>query len=193
MNRILKLASQRAMCVTVTVLALLSCAQAQVQNRVVETYPEVKGNPPRITALRVVEIRVAGNPVTLGQPFEADDDWLKNLSLKVKNVSGRTINVMPVSFGLSELLPPNGGDVAFTIMRGLYGDGSETREAADERRPIMPEEEIELTFTAKQLRIMQEIAKVKGITPTRIKLVPYAFITFEDGSRVSSSFSYPEQ
>lgn len=194
MNRVLKLALQRAMCATLFILALASCAQAQeVQNRVVDVYAEVKGDAPRITALQVVEIRVAGNPVTLGQPFEADDDWLKNLTVRIKNVSGRTINILPISFGITELLPPKSGDVAFTIMRGLYGDGTEVREASDERKPIMPGEEIELTFTTKQLCIIQEMAGARGIRPTRIKFVPAAFVTFEDGSRVRSGFSYPRR
>jgi hypothetical protein len=156
----------------------------------VEVYEEA--DAPLTVALQVVEIKAGSNTVTLGQPFAADDDWLRSLSVRIKNVSGKTINVLPISFGLSELNTGKGGDISFTIMRGLYGNGDEIREASDERKPILPDEEIDFTFTEKQLCIIRQMAEQKEITPTRIKFRPSAFVTFADGSRVRSGFSYPK-
>jgi hypothetical protein len=187
-SAILKPVLKRAACATLFLLALLTCVQAQSQERVVEVYK--RAQPGETAALQIVEIRVAGNPVTIDTPFMADDDWLKNLVVRVRNVSGKTINILPISFGLSDALNEKGRDAAFTIMRGLYGDGYETRDGADERKPILPGEELEFAFTEKQLSIMREITSQRGFRPSRIKFSPVTFVTFEDGSRVQTGFSY---
>ncbi len=185
-----KPAPRRTACAIVVLLALASFARAQSQNRVIEVYDET--NAPETTSLQVVEIKVGAQEVTLGQPFMADDDWLQNLSVRIKNVSDRTINVLPVTLGFSELTPGKGGDIVITIMRGLYGNGSEVREPSDERKPIVPGEEMLLTFTEKQLCIIRELAARKGITPTRIKFVPSAYVTFENGTRVRTGLLFPK-
>ena len=189
MNATLKPALKRAACATVFLLALFTSVQAQLQERVVEVYKRVQ--PSGTAALQIVEIRVSGTPVTLDAPFVADDDWLKNLVVRVKNVSGKTINILPISFGLSDLLNEKGRDVAFTVMRGLYGNGYETRDTADERRPILPDEEVEFAFTEKQLGIIGQLTSQRGFRPSRIKFMPLTFVTFEDGSRVQTAISYP--
>lgn len=47
-------------------------------------------------ALELAEIRVGGRPIILGQAFDADENWLKNMTLRVKNISKKAI----VAFGL---------------------------------------------------------------------------------------------
>ena len=60
--------------------------------------------------LELVEIKVAGNPVLLGQPFDADEDWVKKMTLRVKNISNKPIVAFGVGGGLltsiDEELPP---------------------------------------------------------------------------------------
>lgn len=60
--------------------------------------------------LEIVGIKVAGKAVVLGQTFEADGDWLKNMTLSVRNISNKPIIVFGVSGGLlggvDEELPP---------------------------------------------------------------------------------------
>lgn len=190
MRPVLKLASRRAACAILFTLALASFARGQARERVIEVYEEP--GAPETTSLKVVEIRAGGQTVTLNHPFPADDDWLKSLTVRIKNVSDRTINVLPVTFGLSELNTDKRGDIAMTVLRGLYGDGTEVREPTDERKPILPGEEIDFTFTEKQLCIIREMAARKGITPTRIAFSPSAFVTLEDGSRVRTGLSFPK-
>jgi hypothetical protein len=61
--------------------------------------------------LELVEIKVAGKPVTLGQPFDADESWLMNMTLRVKNISDRPIVAFGIGGGLlsgvDEELPPH--------------------------------------------------------------------------------------
>src|SRR5689334_17518349 len=47
--------------------------------------------------LEVVEIKVAGKPIVLGRTFDADENWLKDMVMRVKNVSNKAI----ITFGLS--------------------------------------------------------------------------------------------
>src|SRR5829696_1108226 len=50
--------------------------------------------------LEIVGIRIAGRPVILGQPFAADSSWLKQMTLRVKNISGKPILAFGVGAGL---------------------------------------------------------------------------------------------
>jgi hypothetical protein len=60
--------------------------------------------------LELVEIKVAGKPIILGQPFDADENWLKDMTLRVRNISNKPIIVFGVGGGLLEAadeeLPP---------------------------------------------------------------------------------------
>jgi hypothetical protein len=52
-----------------------------------------------------VEIQsvAVGNAITIGQPFAADDDWLKNLVIRVRNVSGQQVTAIQVTLILPEM------------------------------------------------------------------------------------------
>lgn len=57
--------------------------------------------------VEIVEIQVGGQPVSLLGRFASDKDWLKTLTLKVKNVSGQSITYVEIGitipkFGLME-------------------------------------------------------------------------------------------
>jgi hypothetical protein len=186
----LKLASYRHICAAIFILTIHAFAHGQVQDRIVETYAYKKVSAAEAPFLRIIEIKVAGNAVTLGRPFAADHEWLKSLSVRVKNISGKPINILPVSFSISDLGDERIGDVSFTLIRGIYGNGEQRDDASGEQKPIMPDEEIDLTFTEKQLSIIQQMTAQRGITLTRIKFLPVTFVTFADGSKLKSGFSY---
>ncbi len=52
------------------------------------------------TYLEFIEIKMAGKPVVLGQPFDADESWLKGMTLRVKNLSDKPIVAFGVGGGL---------------------------------------------------------------------------------------------
>lgn len=58
--------------------------------------------PSPLKALEIVAINAAGQLITLGQPFTADGEWLKDLSVKVRNISGKAISSIRISFTLPE-------------------------------------------------------------------------------------------
>jgi hypothetical protein len=85
---------------------------AQVKSRLVP-FPEWASSydEDEETPLELVEIKVAGKSIILGQPFDADEKWLKNMTLRVKNISNKPIIAFGVGGGLlggvDEELPPH--------------------------------------------------------------------------------------
>jgi hypothetical protein len=61
-------------------------------------------------SLELVEISVAGKPVALDKSFEANENWLKKMTLHVKNIGSKPIAAFGVGGGLltriGEELPP---------------------------------------------------------------------------------------
>ena len=61
--------------------------------------------PPNIkseaTFLEIVDIKVAGQSITSGHPFTANDDWLDTFTFRVRNPSGKTISLL--GFGIAFL------------------------------------------------------------------------------------------
>jgi hypothetical protein len=83
------------------VLFLLLCAQVafgQSKQRIIP-FPEWSVTDDEYQ-LELLEIKVAGKRVGIGELFEADDHWLKSMTLKVKNVSTKAIAAFGVGGGL---------------------------------------------------------------------------------------------
>lgn len=60
--------------------------------------------------LELVEIKIAGKPIAIGESFDADENWLKVMTLRVKNIGKKPISAFGVGGGLlegvDEELPP---------------------------------------------------------------------------------------
>jgi hypothetical protein len=125
---------------------LLSTASvfSQSKNRVVQ-WPEIIINPVNTTgsgyspelakfeALEITEIAVRGNSITVGEFFAADDEWLKNLTVRVKNISSLNISSIQMNLFLPEIMP---GGPLVTL---CYGCGS-----VGNGQSIMPGAEVEM-------------------------------------------------
>lgn len=97
------------------VIAGVTFALPQTQTKLIEWQPKPMGsNNERWTGgqqlfriLDRVEIESlkVGKPITIGQPFTADDDWLKNLVIRVRNISGQQISTIQVTLVLPQMGP----------------------------------------------------------------------------------------
>jgi hypothetical protein len=45
----------------------------------------------QIDAIEIEDILVDGKSITIGEPFVADIDWLRNITFRVKNISGEQL------------------------------------------------------------------------------------------------------
>jgi hypothetical protein len=87
---------------------------------------------PQFDSFEIEEILVEGKPITIGQPFNASDDWLNDITIRVKNISQQKFATIQVTLVLPEI--KFGPDIPV-----CYGC------AADQRgRLFSPGDEVEL-------------------------------------------------
>lgn len=71
-----------------------------------------------IEALEINDITVGGKSITIGQSFAADDEWLKSLTVRVKNISPLSISSVQMNLVLPEIMP---GGPLVTLCYGCGG------------------------------------------------------------------------
>jgi hypothetical protein len=147
------------MCVTACCFALALAAppapaSAQERGRIVEATAAVIR--PEAQPLELVEIRAGGGAVDLGRPFQAGDDWLKGLTLRLRNISAEPISSLSVMMDLSEARR-GGGALRVELTHGASA-GSGAR--PDGVGYLMPGSEVEVRLTgAEYERVRQSVGE----------------------------------
>jgi len=85
--------------------------------------------------LEIVEVQVAENAVPLDHPFQASPDWIKDLTILVRNVSEKKIT--SISLGLS-LYQADGGEAGLVILE--IGNWSTGETIKRDEQPLYPGE-----------------------------------------------------
>lgn len=136
-------------------------------------------------ALEIVDVRVAGRTIELGQPFIANDDWLSSLSFRVKNITGKTLRFIRMSFSMLEAKNGDKG-LGFSFTYGTpcnVNTDPPCNIKNKELKLVMPDEEVEMKFNGSEHQRNQEfILKRAGITNINRILVGIVTIQFEDGT-----------
>lgn len=57
----------------------------------------------RIEQIEVEAVHVEGQSITIGEPFTASDEWLRNAAFRVKNVSGQELKFVQITLVLPEI------------------------------------------------------------------------------------------
>ena len=60
----------------------------------------------QLVAIEIQGINRAGKSIAIGEPFSADEDWLRDLTFRVKNVSDKDLMGIQITLILSELKKP---------------------------------------------------------------------------------------
>lgn len=145
--------------------------------------PAVKGHDGKLTAsgilaVEIVEVLAAGSPVNIGQPFTADDEWLRSFSVRMRNISDKPIVGARMDFGMPEA---RRGETYLGSNLG-YGIGAGTGKGLRDQRQIMPGEEFVLTRSGeaygRDQRFLKEKSGVENISHVRLGL---AWVKFGDG------------
>jgi hypothetical protein len=71
---------------------------AQVKDRVIRLQHFIKEPAP----CEISEFWTGGTPVTPGEPFQEDGDWLNNITFSIKNVSGKSMTMVRVKYSFPE-------------------------------------------------------------------------------------------
>jgi len=129
-------------------------------------------------ALEIVEFTVDGRKITPGQRFEAGEDWLKSLSVRVKNISAKKIVSIRLHFGLPET-KGNSIQSGFSLE---YGQALSTRFKEIDQKAIEPGQEVVLfRDESHYARDRDGIAKRTGLTDFASAIISTTTVKFEDG------------
>lgn len=96
------------------ILCAASLTLTQTKKKTVEWTPRPIGNNservapgtqlyPQIEQIQIDDVVIAGASITLGQSFPANDDWLKTLIIRVRNVSPQRITSIQITLILPEM------------------------------------------------------------------------------------------
>ena len=139
-----------------------------------------------LSVVEVMGLSLAGAPITIGQPFPANDDWLTKLRVKVKNISGAPISHLRMSFALPEAkFVENGRN--YTMGFALdYKAGARVNNESREMKLIQPGDEVELVCL---IPLSDQLGNKTGIVSfTQLQYSGVVTAYFVDGStwRVSN-------
>ena len=133
--------------------------------------------------LELVEIKVGGKLVILGQPFDADESWLKDMTLRVKNIGDKPIVAFGVGGGLlsgvGEELPPYA-----SFRYGIawnWGKGFNPEKEKPAGPVLKPGETVELSYANVDELTRKVLAKEGEGAFCKLKLMAPA-VQYEDGT-----------
>ena len=142
--------------------------------------------------VELISVQIAGTKIVSGKPFISDENWLSNLKVRLRNVSGRPFFFVGVSFGLieglyEELSPGASWGWGFGLFRGTPSDKNSEKRKFSKTVVLRPNEEIELTFSDlptsySQSPLMQVVGRMSQI------VLITSTIEFGDGSQTDSRF-----
>ena len=93
----------------------------------------------QLDAIKIQSIDLGGKSIAIGEPFAADEDWLRDLTFRVKNVSDKDLMGIQITLILPELKKP----IQVPYVRGC---------SHDKNQPcIRPGEEVEIRIAAIKL------------------------------------------
>lgn len=146
-------------------------------------FPGGSHTPTNLVLVEVIEFKCAGVPVTPGKPFRAGEDWLSQLTVRVKNISDQPLPNISMAFGLPEAKYVDHGreyGVGFSLEHKV---GAKVKQGDQEMKAVMPGEEVELVSFDPSDVIMQ-IEKRTGLTSvTLVETGGDMSVFFDDGGR----------
>ena len=123
--------------------------------------------------LKIVAITANRTPITTGEPFSADEDWLDKLTFRLRNVSDKTIT----AFQLGLAFPEIGSGGSYPAIPFGYND----KPNSEHQESLSPGSEVELTIPADKLAMLRVNMRRRGkLHLTRANILP-AVVTFSDG------------
>ncbi len=119
--------------------------------------------PTDFIAIEVVEFTLDGRPISLDQPFRADVDWLGKLRARVKNISQKPISHVRIVFSLPEAQFQEDGRTN-TMGFELEYAAAKASNGEQERKVVLPGEEVEALYMNSGVPLSQQIASRTGVT-----------------------------
>ena len=178
MKRVLETIIQLMKCAALFTLVLPLLVSGQQQRRIVDWQPVIIKSDAKV--LEIVDIKVAGESITIGHFFNANEAWLNTLTFRVRNISGKTIKYLGFGVAFPEI-DANGRSPMFSITYGAV-----STEVASARKLLMPDDEVDLKLPEDQVEIMRQTSmKLTGTSNlSKVAILP-GLVGFEDGSKIN--------
>jgi len=168
--------SRFALGALVTLIAVTS-AWAQDQGKVlVWAHEELKSGrvdpnwSQQIEAIELEDILLAGKSITIGKPFAADADWIRDLTFRIRNVSGSVVTFAQITLTLPQLIHP---------IQIPYLVGSYDKKAIS----LSPGEEVDLKIFQGNLYQWVKDSVAKEMELSRISKAALSFVYVTSESR----------
>lgn len=159
-------------------------SQTATRSRVIELYAAAAEDPP---VLELLSIEVRGFPVSLSKPFTADAQWLKQMTIHLRNVSGKPIRCFNFGGGLDERLDQisEPGESFKGGITWKFGECVVAGSQAKRNRSLQPNASVELSYAdvAAWAKLPQKQDKGRSYAKLSIG-APY--VQFSDGSDTRS-------
>ncbi len=158
-------------------------SQTPTRARQIELNAAAAEDPP---VLELLSIEVRGFPVSLSQRFTADDGWLQQMTIQVRNISGKPIRCFNFGGGLIERLDEvsQPGESFKQGITWAYGRCKEDNSKAQSSRSLQPNAIVELTYHDVAAWVKLRRAQEKG-RYAKLAIGP-PYVEFTDGSEARS-------
>jgi len=126
--------------------------------------------------LQLIEIRDKDKPLTLSKSFKGEDEWLKGMEFKLKNVFTKDIIYIELYLNFPETTS-SGNEMAFPLRFGKNPETNEIKEVP----ALKPSEEITLKVDGDTFsRLNQFLEKRHLISSLTLLRVDFGFVVFSD-------------
>ncbi len=128
--------------------------------------------------IRFSSIKVKGNEVNLGVEFAGDDNWLRDISLEIQNVSGKNIVAVEVNIIVNNIK----GRIYPTGIPLKYGHMPAPENKSALPQALLLNEKVTLTVASDMFSVLEQRVKERDSLSNIIKVELYpAYVLFEDG------------
>jgi hypothetical protein len=136
----------------------------------------------RAEPVRIEQVKTNGTPIEFGRSFSTNKDWLKDLTVSVKNMSDQSIARIEINLSFPR---PRGTspDVSTYVVRLIYGLEPSDPSFAQTQKPLMPGEIANLHLPDQNRPIIKaDLASLGYPEEDNYARLTINSITFLDGS-----------
>jgi len=176
----------KTLCAALALAVVSGLGFGQARNRLLDWHPlpvhvdnRINGQPTDWQPLQLIEITSSGRSITCGHPFVGGTDWLRGLSFKIRNVSGKTIKFIRIYIELPEA-KLHGNMFAFALEYGKETSNGVKLSYGPER--LLPGAEAELMLSPAIYDHFSELlAKENGNANFTKAFIGMTYVRLDDG------------
>jgi hypothetical protein len=171
----LKIAS--SICIIALITGLGIAQQVPDKMERIISKANIPGEP-----VEIIDVQVNGHSVKFGSVFPGDEEWLKNLQLKLKNRSGKSITYLEVEIEIPESVT-RGLPLIIPITYGQMTSATSVPGISTGPKPILHNDSLVMGFSGADYERTQNVLTNKGANP-RIDTVEIriGMVIFDDGT-----------